>query len=803
MPYSPPAPARAAEESIPSRGSLLRGGGPPSRPDADRPRGAAAVLMVDDTPANLLTLEAVLAPLRHTLVRARSGEEAIRLVGQHAFAVIVLDVMMPGLDGFETAALIRQRFPAQRIPIIFLSAMNREDSDVTRGYAQGAVDYLVKPFNPDILRSKVSVFVELFLQREEIRRQSDLLVAHERERVLAAERQAERDRLHAFLMQAPAAICILRGPEHVFEFANPLYCRMVGKENVVGKPLLEAIPEVRGQGFIEVLDGVLRSGEAFHGPEMLGTLDRRGDGTLEDAYFDIVYAPMRGHTGALEGVMVFAFEVTAQVVARRHKVESQARFRAVFDGAMDGMVIANDEARCVDANPAALALFGLPREELLARRVTETGRMAGHPNAELAWEEFLRTGVQRGQFLVTRPDGSVRTLSFSATANIVPGQHLSVLRDVTEEVMVYEATRRAERRFRALVVATSQIVWTTDAAGEKDEDSPSGRAYTGQSMEEWARVGLSGAIHPEDRPRVDAAWAHAVARGAPFEIEYRLRRHDGQHRHAFCRGVPVVDDEGAVRHWIGTITDVEEQKRLEADIQANLVLRERLLAIVAHDLQNPLAAVTLDADGLGARPDLPPPVVRTAGRIAKSAERMSRMITQLLDRSRGRMGGGIPVELVEETSLSAVCRQAIEELEVARPGRVIVYDEIAPVTGCFDGDRLGEVVSNLVGNALQHGAVGSAVTVRLRVIGDEAVLDVHNLGAPIPEHVFPHLFDPFRRGKRETKSSSLGLGLYIAREIVVAHGGTLTVTSTAEDGTRFTARLPLHGGGAPAPSSTG
>jgi PAS domain S-box-containing protein len=763
------------------------------------PPAEARILLVDDTPANLLALEVVLEPLGQPLVKARSGEEALRLLASQTFALIVLDVMMPGLDGFQTAALIRDRHPSQRIPIIFLSAINREDSDFTRGYAHGAVDYLVKPFSPEILRSKVSVFVELFLQREEIRRQALLLVEHERreqqherERSKQAERQAERDRLHALLMQAPAPICILRGPKHVFELANPLYCQVIGKKNIIGKTIEEALPEVRGQMFVELLDGVLRTGEPVHGTELLCKLDLRGNGTLDDVFFNFVYAPMRDAGGQVEGIIAFAFDVTTQVLARNQAQQSEARFRALFDGAMDGVVVADDAGRYLDANPAALALFGVTREVLVTRYVHEVGWVKDEAEPEAAWERFRDERQQRGQFLLTRPDGEVRTLEYSATAEFVQGQHLSVLRDVTEQASVHEATRRAEQRFRSLVAATSQIVWTTNAAGQQVEDSPSWRAFTGQTEQEWLDAGIqSSAIHAEDRQRSRLAWLDAVTNKSSYDVEYRLRRHDGEHRAILARGIPVVNDDGTIREWVGTITDIEDKKRVEAELEANMILREQLLAIVSHDLQNPLAAILLDAQKMLKRDGLTVVESKRAARIVSSAGRMSRMITELLDLSRARMGGGIPVDL-QTASLSRVCRHVIEEMEAAHPQRRIVYEEKAEITARIDSDRIAEVVSNLVGNALQHGG-GSTVTVRLHEVGPEAVLEVHNLGEPIRADVLPHVFDPFRRGKRETKSSSLGLGLYIAQQIVAAHGGTLTVTSTAEDGTRFTAKLSLRG----------
>lgn len=133
------------------------------------------ILLVDDRPENLLALEAILEPLGQILVRADSGPRALRCVLEDEFATILLDVQMPGMNGFEVAEIIKSRERSRTIPIIFLSAISKEDAYVFKGYSMGAVDYVFKPFNPDVLRSKVSVFVDLFVKQREIHHQGELL----------------------------------------------------------------------------------------------------------------------------------------------------------------------------------------------------------------------------------------------------------------------------------------------------------------------------------------------------------------------------------------------------------------------------------------------------------------------------------------------------------------------------------------------------------------------------------------------------------------------------------------------------
>jgi two-component system, sensor histidine kinase len=139
-----------------------------------------SLLLVDDRPENLLALQAILEPLGQTLILAHSGEEALKCVLQHEFAAILLDVQMPVMNGFDTAQIIKSREKSRYIPIIFLSAINKEDSYVFKGYSMGAVDYVFKPFNPDVLRSKVAVFVDLYLKQQQIMEQAELLAESQR-----------------------------------------------------------------------------------------------------------------------------------------------------------------------------------------------------------------------------------------------------------------------------------------------------------------------------------------------------------------------------------------------------------------------------------------------------------------------------------------------------------------------------------------------------------------------------------------------------------------------------------------------
>ncbi len=173
-----------------------------------------AILIVDDLPQNLLALEATLEPLEVEVIRAQSGEEALRRLLEREFALIILDVQMPGLNGLETAELIKRRERSSHIPIIFITALSREAAYVFKGYGQGAVDYLLKPVDPDIIRAKASVFVELFKRGEQIKQQAKLVAAGEaKDAFLAAIAHELRTPLTAAKAQAQLAIRQMGGAE--------------------------------------------------------------------------------------------------------------------------------------------------------------------------------------------------------------------------------------------------------------------------------------------------------------------------------------------------------------------------------------------------------------------------------------------------------------------------------------------------------------------------------------------------------------------------------------------------------------
>jgi PAS domain S-box-containing protein len=287
----------------------------------------ATILIVDDREPNLLALEAVLEPLGEKLVKARSGREALRFLLHEDCALILLDVQMPDLDGFETAALIRERERTRYTPIIFVTAVRREEEEILKGYANGAVDYVLKPFAPEAMIAKVRFFLdqhrrELTLRQEAEQRTRERNEMEERERRARAEADAHREHLYALFRKAPAAIAILRGPDLVFVLANPKFEELIGRKDLVGKRGREAIPEPEAAPTWDILESVVHTGDPYLGTEYPALWGRSEEGRTR--YFNFVAQPTKDVNGALDTVMVHAVDVT-DTVAARQKTEALAR----------------------------------------------------------------------------------------------------------------------------------------------------------------------------------------------------------------------------------------------------------------------------------------------------------------------------------------------------------------------------------------------------------------------------------------------------------------------------------------------
>jgi signal transduction histidine kinase len=252
-----------------------------------------------------------------------------------------------------------------------------------------------------------------------------------------------------------------------------------------------------------------------------------------------------------------------------------------------------------------------------------------------------------------------------------------------------------------------------------------------------------------------------------------------------------LSGDGARLGAVVAFEDISEQKAAAKQREQTAQFQEQFIGILGHDLRSPLSAIAMSAALLAHQMGKDNPIVR---RITASSDRIKRMIDQLLDLTRTRLGGGL-VLAPRLVNLSDIVRNVVDEVQISRPGCVLNLQSPPVCMGSWDESRLEQVLSNLINNAVLYGRPGRPIDIRLEIVSGEAVCEVHNENpesGEIPPELRAVLFEPFRRGQNDYQpSQGLGLGLFIAKEIVTAHRGRIEVRSTRDEGTTFRIRLPM------------
>ncbi len=500
--------------------------------------------------------------------------------------------------------------------------------------------------------------------------------------------------------------------------------------------------------------------------------------------------------------------------ARRRAELEQERLRQVLDALPVGVWIADESGQIVTGNPASRAIWGGARFVPWERFEQYEGRWAATGKRIAADEWALTRAIRRGETSLDEEveirtfDGRTRFIRNSAFPLRAQGRivgAIAVNEDVTERRRL---EREGELLLRRVEFERSRLSRVIEhiPAGVLIADAKTGRlsSYNAEAERIWrdrfdtnrpVEMQRRGRLfHPDGRPYESGSNPLARALRAGEVIhgeELQIARGDGTRGTVVVNAIPLRDEDGTIVAALLALMDISERKEYERELAADAEFGERLLGVLAHDLRNPLQAIMLTAQAFVHRTDMPDAHLRAVTRILSSAHRIDRMIADIADFTRGRLGGGIPI-VPKPTELGEVCRLVIDELEVTHPDQPIQLDCARDARGTWDPDRLAQVISNLTANALHHGDPKRPV--RITLDGDSHLLRlaIHNDGTPIPPDTVAHIFDPFRRATEEAGrgASGLGLGLYIVREIVDAHGGAIDVRSSAEEGTTFTVTLP-------------
>jgi PAS domain S-box-containing protein len=714
----------------------------------------------------------------------------------------------------------------------------------------GVLEYLsAREEEPDeeLLQSMAALGFQVgqFLERLDAERQL---------RDAFAQAEAERNNLHTLLMQTPAAIAIVRGSELRYELSNPANQRLAGGRPLVGKTIREALPELEADGTIAMVRRVYETGEPFVVKEMPITLPAAEGRPEQPIFMDGVVQPLRGGSGAIEGAMAFAYEVTDLVVSRERLREAEERLRLAIEAGNVGTFDYHHPTGRLRCDARYKALFGLSEH---AEASTAIFAAAIHPDDQArvqaavaaSWDaasggefeaDYRIRGVEDG---IERWGHMRGSTSFDERGE--PVRFVGTGVDVTESRRALERLEFLEQVSRILsgsldYRATLQQVadlsvprladWCmVEVVNELGETERVALAHVDPAKLELAHEARR--LYPPD-PKAPSSVAQVIASGKPLftpvvSDEMLVRAARGEAHLALLREVglrssmmlPLLVQGGAIgvlalfhaesgrRYTSEDLAFAEEVARRAALAIENARLydrairavgvRDQFLSIASHELRTPLTALLLqiatfkrmfDADKIASMPR--EKLARGLVVMANQGERLAQLIDELLDVTRISSGhltlDRAPVDLVE------IVREAVSGLTAyaTQKGVALEGPGGGPVVGRWDRARLEQVVVNLVENAIKHATEGKRVEIATELAGRRAFLRVRDHGPGIAARDHERIFEQFERAV-SPNLGGLGLGLWIVRQIVEAHGGAVHVESSPGAGATFVVELPL------------
>jgi PAS domain S-box-containing protein len=649
-------------------------------------------------------------------------------------------------------------------------------------------------------------------------------------RDLTDEKQAEQileeseRKFRNTVMQLPLGIAVFRGREFITEMVNAAYLAFTqrAEEEFIGRPLFETVPEVRSS-VEDLMLKVYETGEPFYGNEFEAPLIRNGK--KETAYFNFVYHALRDVNNEIWGLVVVASEVTKQVLAKHRLEESETQFRKLVTNSPIAMTIWRGKDYIIEmANTAMFKnIWRKEPHEVMGKKALEVFPELLEQKFPELLAKVLTDGVihreNEARALVMGNDGMKEFfLDFEYAPllekdNQTPSGIMITVYDVTDRVRARQKREEAEDKFRALTSLMPQLIWTSDAQGNINSYSPSVYDYSGLSFEDLEVDGWVKMTAPEDREDNYRAWMKSITTGNDYLYQHRLRRHDGEMRWHLSRAVAQRNENGEIQMWVGTSTDIHEQKKFSEELEKQVHERthelltsneqlsksnadlEQFAYIASHDLQEPLRKIKTFISILENSFDDPTERTKYFNKINVAANRMSTLIRNVLEFSRLRKAE----DGFSKTDLQQIFEeiQFDFELYIQERGARVHVGPLPIVNGI--PHQLRQLFFNLINNSLKFSTNTPVIHVTGRVLTREEAMKYARLD---PEHQYAQIsikdngigfeqkfadqiFTIFQRLNAKKTYEGTGIGLALCKKIAENHDGMITAESVPGEGSTF------------------
>ncbi len=380
------------------------------------------------------------------------------------------------------------------------------------------------------------------------------------------------NQLQNIFQNAPAAIAIFNGPQHKFVMANHAYQKQKNRteKELLGKTYQEVFPELDGTGIYEIFANVYSTGKTFAASEYEAMIDLENNGNQTKRYFNFSLEPLKTEKEEIYGLLVMALDITEQVLARKKIEENEHRFQKLVNQAPVAMSILRGNNFLFEmANEKHLQLLGKTKEQIMNFPAFEAIPESIEQGYESIFENVYKTGIpfvadELPLTIIRNDKKETIYLNFINEPlynidNVVDGI-FSIAIDVTEQVKARKKIEESEQRFQAAVAAVQGVVWTNNAKGEMEGEQLGWGELSGQNYEEYQGYGWANAIHPDDVQDSLAAWNEAVSKCKHFVFEHRVKMKNEKWGHFSVKAIPLLNEDGTIREWVGVHTDITEQK---------------------------------------------------------------------------------------------------------------------------------------------------------------------------------------------------------------------------------------------------